>query len=217
MVLLTTLVAIGARRLRLPYTVSLVLMGLLIALLTPFELEATPDLILAIFVPPLVFEAAFHLDLKQLRQSLVPILFLAVPGVLLSTMLVGGMTAVGAGVAFGTAAVFGALIAATDPVAVVSLFRALGVPRKLSLTVEGESLFNDGTAIVVFQIALAAVLTGTFDPLTGIYDFLPRFPGWDCCGIGVGLDHGPARGPPSRPADRNFADDHRSLCSLCRS
>jgi CPA1 family monovalent cation:H+ antiporter len=91
-----------------------------------------------------------------------------VPGVLLSTMLVGGMTAVGAGVAFGTAAVFGALIAATDPVAVVSLFRALGVPQKLSLTVEGESLFNDGTAIVVFQIALAAVVTGTFEPLTGI-------------------------------------------------
>ncbi|HSR33424.1 MAG TPA: cation:proton antiporter, partial [Anaerolineae bacterium] len=171
LVLVTTLVAIGARRLRLPYTVSLVLMGLLIAFLTPLELEATPDLILAIFVPPLVFEAAFHLDLKQLRQNLVPILFLAVPGVLLSTMLVGGMTALGAGVAFGTAAVFGALIAATDPVAVVSLFRVLGVPRKLSLTVEGESLFNDGTAIVVFQIALAAVVTGTFDPLTGIYDF----------------------------------------------
>ena len=126
LVLVTTLVAIGARRLRLPYTVSLVLMGLLIAFLTPLELEATPDLILAIFVPPLVFEAAFHLELKQLRQNLVPILFLAVPGVLLTTMLVGGMTAVGAGVAFGTAAVFGALIAATDPVAVVSLFRALG-------------------------------------------------------------------------------------------
>jgi CPA1 family monovalent cation:H+ antiporter len=183
LVLLTTLVAIGARRLRLPYTVSLVLMGLLIAFLTPLELEATPDLILAIFVPPLVFEAAFHLELKQLRQSLVPILFLAVPGVLLTTLLVGGMTAIGAGIALGTAAVFGALIAATDPVAVVSLFRALGVPRKLSLTVEGESLFNDGTAIVVFQIALAAVVTGTFDPLTGIYDFFRVSLG----GIAVGL------------------------------
>ena len=171
LVLVTTLVAIGARRLRLPYTVMLVLMGLLIAVLTPLELEATPDLILAIFIPPLIFEAAFHLDLKQLRENLVPILFLAVPGVLWTTMLVGGMTALGAGVAIGTAAVFGALIAATDPVAVVSLFRALGVPRKLALTVEGESLFNDGTAIVIFRIALAAVLTGTFDPLGGIYDF----------------------------------------------
>jgi len=183
LVLVTTLVAIGARRLRLPYTVSLVLMGLLIAVLTPLELEATPDLILAIFVPPLVFEAAFHLDLKQLRQNLIPILFLAVPGVLLTTMLVGGITALGAGVAFGTAIVFGALIAATDPVAVVSLFRALGVPRKLSLTVEGESLFNDGTAIVVFRIALAAVVTGTFAPLTGLFDFFRVSLG----GIAVGL------------------------------
>ena len=183
LVLVTTLVAIGARRLRLPYTVSLVVMGLLIAIPTSLELEATPDLILAIFVPPLVFEAAFHLDLEQLRENLVPILFLAVPGVLLTTTMVGGMTALGSGVAIGTAAVFGALIAATDPVAVVSLFRALGVPRKLALTMEGESLFNDGTAIVIFHIALAAVLTGVFDPLTGLYDFFRVSLG----GIGVGL------------------------------
>jgi CPA1 family monovalent cation:H+ antiporter len=183
LVLVTTLVAIGARRLRLPYTVSLVVMGLLIAIPTSLELEATPDLILAIFVPPLVFEVAFHLDLKQLRENLVPILFLAVPGVLLTTTMVAGMTALGAGVAVGTAAVFGALIAATDPVAVVSLFRALGVPKKLALTVEGESLFNDGTAIVIFRIALAAVLTGSFDPLTGIFDFIRVSLG----GIGVGL------------------------------
>ena len=183
LVLVTTLVAIGARRLRLPYTVSLVVMGLLIAIPTSLELEATPDLILAIFVPPLVFEAAFHLDLKQLRENLVPILFLAVPGVLLTTTMVGGLTALGAGVAIGTTAVFGALIAATDPVAVVSLFRALGVPRKLALTMEGESLFNDGTAIVIFHIALAAVLTGAFDPLTGLYDFFRVSLG----GIGVGL------------------------------
>jgi CPA1 family monovalent cation:H+ antiporter len=183
LVLVTTLVAIGARRLRLPYTVSLVVIGLLIAIPTSLELEATPDLILAIFVPPLVFEAAFHLDLKQLRENLVPILFLAVPGVLLTTALVGGMTALGAGVAIGTAAVFGALIAATDPVAVVALFRELGVPRRLALTIEGESLFNDGTAIVIFRIALAAVLTGTFDPLTGIFDFFRVSLG----GIVVGL------------------------------
>jgi CPA1 family monovalent cation:H+ antiporter len=172
LILVTTLVAIVARRRRLPYTVSLVVIGLLIAIPTSLELEATPDLILAIFVPPLVFEAAFHLDLTQLRENLAPILILAVPGVLLTTLLVGGLTALGAGMAFGTAVVFGALIAATDPVAVVSLFRALGVPRQLSLTVEGESLFNDGTAIVIFRIALAAALTGVFEPLTGLVDFL---------------------------------------------
>ena len=183
LVLVTTLVAIVARRRRLPYTVTLVVIGLLIAIPTSLELEATPELILALFVPPLVFEAAFHLELKQLRENLVPILLLAVPGVLLTTLLVGGMTALGAGMAFGTAVVFGALIAATDPVAVVSLFRALGVPRQLALTVEGESLFNDGTAIVVFRIALAAALTGAFEPLTALTDFLRVALG----GIGVGL------------------------------
>jgi CPA1 family monovalent cation:H+ antiporter len=183
LVLVTTLVAIVARRRRLPYTVTLVVIGLLIAIPTALELEATPELILALFVPPLVFEAAFHLDLNQLRENLVPILMLAVPGVLVATLLVGGMTALGAGMAFGTAVVFGALISATDPVAVVSLFRALGVPQKLALTVEGESLFNDGTAIVVFRIALAAALTGVFDPLSGLTDFLRVALG----GIGVGL------------------------------
>jgi CPA1 family monovalent cation:H+ antiporter len=183
LVLVTTLVAIVARRRRLPYTVSLVFMGLLIAIPTSLELEATPELILAIFVPPLIFEAAFHLDLRQLRENLTPIIILAVPGVLLTTVLVGGMTSLGAGMAFGTAIVFGALIAATDPVAVVSLFRALGVPQKLALTVEGESLFNDGTAIVVFRIALAAALTNVFDPLSGVYDFFRVALG----GIAVGL------------------------------
>lgn len=183
LVLVTTLVAIIARRRRLPYTVSLVLMGLLIGLGAPWEVEATPEIILALFVPPLLFEAAFHVDLTQLRENLRPILVLAVPGVLLTTLLVGGMTALGAGMAFGTAVVFGALIAATDPVAVVSLFRALGVPQKLALTVEGESLFNDGTAIVVYRIALVAALTGMFDPLTGVYDFVRVSLG----GMGVGL------------------------------
>jgi CPA1 family monovalent cation:H+ antiporter len=168
LVLAAALVAIFARRSRLPYTVSLVLVGLFIAISSPLQINETPELILSIFVPPLIFEAAFHLDLRQLRQNLMPILILAVPGVLLITLLVGGLVSFGAGLPLATALVFGALIAATDPVAVVSLFRALGVPRQLALTVEGESLFNDGTAIVIFRIALATALTGTFDPVAGV-------------------------------------------------
>jgi CPA1 family monovalent cation:H+ antiporter len=171
LILVATLVAIVARRSRFPYTVSLVLIGLFIAIRSPLEIKETPELILSIFVPPLIFEAAFHLDLRQLRQNLTPILILAVPGVLLTTFLVGGLVALGAGLSLGTALVFGALIAATDPVAVVSLFRALGVPRQLALTVEGESLFNDGTAIVIFRLALLAALTGSFDPVVGLFDF----------------------------------------------
>jgi CPA1 family monovalent cation:H+ antiporter len=183
LVLVATLVAIVARRSRLPYTVSLVLVGLFIAIRSPLQINETPELILSIFVPPLIFEAAFHLELRQLRQNLTPILILAAPGVLLSTLMVGGLVAVGAGLPLATALVFGALISATDPVAVVSLFRALGVPRQLALTVEGESLFNDGTAIVIFRIALAAALTGAFDPVVGVFDFLRVAAG----GIAVGV------------------------------
>jgi CPA1 family monovalent cation:H+ antiporter len=110
--------------------VSLVLVGLFISIQRPLDVEVTPELILAIFVPPLIYEAAFHLDFRLLRSSLTAIIALAIPGVLLTTVLVGGMVAVGTGLSFATAAVFGALIAATDPVAVVALFRALGVPRE---------------------------------------------------------------------------------------
>jgi CPA1 family monovalent cation:H+ antiporter len=172
-------VAVVVRRVRLPYTVSLVLVGLFISIRRPIAVEVTPELILSIFVPPLIFEAAFHLDYRLLRKNLASIIMLAVPGVILTTLFVGGMVALGAKLSFATAAVFGALIAATDPVAVVALFRALGVPRQLAAAVEGESLFNDGTAIVVFNIALTAALTGVFDPAAACSTFCAwRLEGW---------------------------------------
>ncbi len=183
LVMVATLVAIVGLRVRLPYTVSLVLVGLIISIQRPLDIEITPELIMSIFVPPLLFEAAFHLDFKILRKNLIPISMLAVPGVILTTLLVGGMVTLGTGLPLGAMLVFGALIAATDPVAVVALFRALGVPHRLAVAVEGESLFNDGTAIVVFQIALVATLSGVFDPLTGVFDFLRVAMG----GIVVGL------------------------------
>jgi CPA1 family monovalent cation:H+ antiporter len=186
LVLVATLVAIAVRRIRLPYTVGLVLMGLFISLQRPIAVEVTPELILSIFVPPLIFEAALHLDFKLLRSNLPLIVTLAVPGVLFSTLFVGGMVAVGADLPFAVAAVFGALIAATDPVAVVALFRALGVPRQLAAAVEGESLFNDGTAIVVFNIALTAALSGTFDPLAGLLDFMRVAFGGMAVGLALG-------------------------------
>lgn len=167
-----TLVAIVGRRIRLPYTVTLVLVGLFIAVQRPLDIEVTPELILSLFVPPLIFEAAFHLDFRLLRDNLASILILAVPGVVLITLLVGGIVAAGTDLTFSVAVIFGALIAATDPVAVISLFRALGVPRQLAVAVEGESLFNDGTAIVVFGIALEAAASGTFDPVAGLFDFV---------------------------------------------
>jgi CPA1 family monovalent cation:H+ antiporter len=158
LLLIVSVVAIIVQRLRIPYTVALVVVGLLITFQNQLELDLTPELILALFVPPLLFEAAFHIEFRRLRENLLPILALAIPGVLLSTFLVGGLVSWGVGIPLSSALVFGALISATDPVAVVALFRSLGAPKRLTTIVEGESLFNDGTAIVIFGIALAAAV-----------------------------------------------------------
>ena len=123
-------------------------------------------------MPPLVFEAAFHLNINDLRYDLAPILALAIPGVLITTGLVGLVVALGTGSPLSLTLVFGALVAATDPVAVVALFRTLGVPKRLQVLLEGESLFNDGTAIVVFYLMLTIAITHQFSLLNSIVDFL---------------------------------------------
>jgi len=157
LLLVASLVAIVVQRFRLPYTVGLVGIGLLFAsLFEPLDNPISSDIILSLLVPPLIFEAAFHLRLDDLRRDLGFILLLAVPGVILTTLVVGAViyiTNIGIGIEM--ALVFGALIAATDPVAVVALFRRLGAPKRLQVLLEGESLFNDGTAIVIFNIMLA--------------------------------------------------------------
>ncbi len=158
LLLVVSIVAIVVQRMRIPYTVALVVVGLLITFQQKIELDLTPELILALFVPPLLFEAAFHIEFRRLRENLLPILALAIPGVLLSTFLVAGLVAWGVGIPLSSALVFGALISATDPVAVVALFRSLGAPKRLTTIVEGESLLNDGTAIVLFGIVLAAAV-----------------------------------------------------------
>lgn len=171
LLLIVSIVAIAVRRLRIPYTVALVIVGLLITFQSVIKFELTPELILALFVPPLVFEAAFHLNLQELRRNLPAILLLAVPGVILTAFIIGGMLVFGLKLSLPIALVFGSLIAATDPVAVVALFRTLGVPKRLSTLIEGESLLNDGTAIILFNLMLAIALTSQFDLIDSVAGF----------------------------------------------
>ena len=168
---IASLVGIAARRLRMPYTVGLVLMGFGLALAGQVELEITSDLILGLLIPPLVFEAAYHLNFSDLQRNLRPILILAIPGVLVTTLLVGGLITLGAGFPLTIALLMGALVAATDPDAVIALIRSLGVPKRLQVLLEGESLLNDGTVIVVFNLMLSIVLTGKFNLIASLTSF----------------------------------------------
>jgi monovalent cation:H+ antiporter, CPA1 family len=186
LLLIASLVAMAVRRLHIPYTVALVVAGLLLTTLSTYKFELTPELILGLFVPPLVFEAAFHLNLTELRRNLTTILVLAVPGVLLTTLIVAGILSYGTALNLPAALVFGALIAATDPVAVVALFRLLGVPKRLSVLVEGESLLNDGTALVLFNLMLAVALTGQFNLLSSLADFVRVSVGGIVLGLALG-------------------------------
>jgi monovalent cation:H+ antiporter, CPA1 family len=186
LLLIASLVAIIVRRLRIPYTVALVVVGLLLTSQSTVNFELTPELILALFVPPLVFEAAFHLNLTELRRNLPQIIVLAVPGVILTTLIVGLILSFGTSLSLPAALVFGALIAATDPVAVVALFRLLGVPKRLAVLVEGESLLNDGTAFVLFNLMLAVVLTGKFNLISSLADFVRVSAGGIMLGLALG-------------------------------
>jgi NhaP-type Na+/H+ or K+/H+ antiporter len=107
-------------------------------------------------VPPLIFESALNLDNRVLLKTLTPALILAGPGLLVSALIVGGSLAWLTPLSLGGALVFGALISATDPVAVIALFKDFGVPKRLTMLVEGESMLNDATAIVLFDLVLAA-------------------------------------------------------------
>ncbi|MCB0078774.1 MAG: Na+/H+ antiporter [Anaerolineales bacterium] len=181
--LIVSIVAILARYSRLPYTVALVLMGIVLTV-QPYitGIQLTEDLVLALFLPPLVFEAAFHLQFRELRSDLWPILTLAVPGVILNTAIVGGILYALNILPLTLALLFGALIAATDPVSVIATFKSVGAPRRLSVLMEGESLFNDGTAIVLFHIAVGIALTGHFSLAESVADFLREAVG----GLAVG-------------------------------
>ncbi|MGC4046668.1 MAG: sodium:proton antiporter [Armatimonas sp.] len=155
LLLVAALVAMLARRLRLPYTVGLLGAGVGLALArAPLGLKLTQELIFQALLPPLLFEAAFFIEWEALKKDLKPVLTLATVGVLLAASVVAGGMHFLAGWPLPAAAVFGALIAATDPVSVIATFKDAGVHGRVRLLVEAESLINDGVAAVVFGVAL---------------------------------------------------------------
>ena len=171
------------------------------------------ELILALLVPPLVFEGALHIEWKRFRNNLDLILLMSVPGVILGTFIVGWMVVGIEGgvlnaarnlhiagfeqlipIPLAAAIAFGALISATDPVAVIAFFRSLGVDKRLSTLVEGESLLNDGTSIVIFNLAVAiggasfaqtAANPVKFDLLLSTLEFLKVSIGGAVVGIAI--------------------------------
>ncbi|HEX9449253.1 MAG TPA: cation:proton antiporter, partial [Dongiaceae bacterium] len=149
------LVAILARRLHLPYTVGLVLAGIALAFAhLGGEVQLTHDLIFDLMLPPLLFEAALAIHWHELKRDAMPVAVLSIFGVVISAAVVTfGMTAL-LGWPVAPALLFGVLISATDPVAVIAMFKDTGIGGRLRLLVESESLFNDGVAAVFFALAL---------------------------------------------------------------
>ncbi len=201
LLLLASVVAMIAQRIRIPYTVVLVLVGLLLSFQDVITFELTSEIILLLILPPLVFEAALHIDLNTFRRVITPILLLAIFGVIMAMLIVAGILTGTQLLDWRTALLFGSLIAATDPVAVVSLFKALNAPKRLATLVESESLFNDATTIVIFHIILAAFILGEteFSLADSVIEFVKVALGGTAIGIGIGII-----------ADRVFSliDDH---------
>jgi CPA1 family monovalent cation:H+ antiporter len=164
------IIAMLAKRLRIPYTVSLVVGGLLlgviripIPMLSPLQAGhrpdwLTPDMILILFLPALVFEGSLKLDVRDLIRDSVPLLLLANAGVLLAALVTGYLVHWLIGLPLLIALLFGSIISATDPISVLAIFKDLRVDKRLSLIMEGESLLNDGTAVVLFGILFGAVV-----------------------------------------------------------
>jgi CPA1 family monovalent cation:H+ antiporter len=150
------LVALIAKRLSLPYTVGLVATGIVLALArVHFGLPLTHNFIYLVILPPLLFEAALCIHWAELRSDMAPVLLLSTAGVAISAVVVAAGMVWLLGWPLPSALVFGVLIAATDPVAVIAMFKDLGLKGRLRLLVESESLFNDGVAAVLFALVLA--------------------------------------------------------------
>ena len=189
--LLALLLAVGlilialSQFVRIPYPILLVLGGAVIGFLPGApEVHLNPDLVLVAVLPPLLYGGAFFTSLRELRLNVRAISLLAV-GLVLVTMLAVAAVAHAAipGFAWPEAFVLGAIVSPTDPTAASAIAERLGLPSRLVALIEGESLVNDGTALVAYRFAVAAVVTGSFSLFDASWNFVLNVVG----GIAVGL------------------------------
>lgn len=160
---ITAVVNLTARRLSLPGPILLVVAGTVLALLPGLpRIELPPDLVLLVFLPPLIYYAAFGMSWQAFCQHLRPIVLLAVGCVVFTTVMVAAAAHWLIGLAWPVAFVLGAIVSPPDVVAPLAIARRLGVPSRITAVLEGEGLVNDATALVLFKFALAATLTGVF-------------------------------------------------------
>jgi monovalent cation/hydrogen antiporter len=179
--------AVLANRVRVPYPIFLVIGGLAIGFVPGFpEIVLEPDLVLLLFLPPLLYAAAFFSNLRELRAHWRPISTLAIGLVVFTTVAVAVVAHYVIGLEWSTAFVLGAVVSPTDAVAPATILRRLGVPRRVVTIVEGENLTNDWTALVTYKFAVAAVVGGTFSLVEAGPEFLLTGVGGVAIGVVAG-------------------------------
>ncbi|MGJ3252637.1 MAG: cation:proton antiporter [Elainellaceae cyanobacterium] len=186
LLLVATAVALVTRRLRLPYVTGLVLAGLAITELLPQRIGLDPSLVLNLFLPILVFEAAINTDISRLRSTVKPIMLLAGPGIIVASGVTAVLIKFGLDFAWIPALFAGIILAITDTVSVIAVFKEVPVPSRLSTIVEGESLFNDGVALVLFNLVVRVYSQGEFTVLDGLQQLFVVIGGEAVLGLGLG-------------------------------
>jgi CPA1 family monovalent cation:H+ antiporter len=183
-----------ARRLDVPYPIPLVLGGLALGLIPGMpKIALNPNLVLLIFLPPLLYSAAFFSDLRSLRTNLRPISLLALGLVLMTACTVAVVGHAVIGLSWPLAFALGAIVSPTDPVAATAIMRRLGAPRQIVNVIEGESLVNDATALVAYRVAVAAAVGGSFSVLHAGLEFVGSAAGGIAIGLAVGYVVGEIR------------------------